>query len=88
MVLAVALCVAADWPQFRGPGRDGVAPDVQLPAAWPKELEKRWDVPLGEGFSSPAVAGGRVFVGVRDTRHPHCWESETVENLNDQNTCR
>ncbi len=52
---------ANEWPQFRGPKRDGEAPGVMLPSAWPKTLKVRWEVRLGEGFSSPAVAGGRVF---------------------------
>jgi len=63
LVLASAgLGRAADWPQYRGPGRDGVAPEVRLPDAWPKKLQERWRIRLGEGFSSPAVAGGRAFV--------------------------
>jgi outer membrane protein assembly factor BamB len=67
MAAAPALS-AADWPQFRGPTRDGVAPDVRLPATWPKELTKRWEAPLGEGFGSPAVAQGRVFVLAQEGR--------------------
>jgi len=56
------LCTGADWPRYRGPNGDGIAPDVKLPAVWPKSLKPRWAVSLGEGFSSPAVAKGRVFV--------------------------
>jgi len=67
-VLAVAAALvgltapAGDWPQFRGPNRDGAAPGAKLPEVWPKELRVRWRAPLGEGFSSPAVAAGKVFV--------------------------
>jgi hypothetical protein len=51
---------AADWPQYRGPGRDGQAPGVTLPKAWPKKLKTRWKIRLGGGFSSPAVATGTI----------------------------
>lgn len=55
----------ADWPQWRGPGRDGVAPGVTLPAEWPESLKTIWKVEVGEGYSSPAVVDGRVFLLVR-----------------------
>ena len=40
LILSLALTLApalpaADWPQWRGPNRDGHAPDAQLPAKWP-----------------------------------------------------
>src|SRR5215813_356106 len=56
---------AADWPQWRGPGRDGLAPGFQAPAHWPAALTKVWSVEVGPGHSGPAVAGGRVFVLTR-----------------------
>jgi outer membrane protein assembly factor BamB len=52
---------SAEWPQWRGPNRDGVAVGVAAPAAWPKELKERWRVTVGVGHSSPVVAGGRVY---------------------------
>jgi len=51
-----------DWPQWRGPARTGVLPEADAPAAWPETLKKGWSVPVGEGYSSPVVAAGRVFV--------------------------
>ncbi len=58
---------AEDWPQWRGPSRDGVVPAANAPAAWPEALRLVWRVEVGEGYSSPVVAGGRVFVhGRRD----------------------
>jgi len=53
---------AADWPQWRGPGRDGLAPGVALPEKLPAQLPKAWEVEVGEGHSSPVVAGDRVIV--------------------------
>jgi outer membrane protein assembly factor BamB len=50
----------ADWPQWLGPNRDGTAP--ARVAAWKGDLPVLWRVPVGEGNSSPVVAGGLVFV--------------------------
>jgi outer membrane protein assembly factor BamB len=53
---------AADWPQFRGPHRDGVAREGGLLKAWPAGGPRRlWKVPVGDGFSGMVVAGGRLF---------------------------
>lgn len=60
----VAALASADWPQWRGPNRDGSV-DVALPAQWPEALKKRWDVPVGAGHASPVVSGNRVVVIAR-----------------------
>jgi hypothetical protein len=61
--LTAGTVVAADWPQFMGPTADGIAPDTEktmqaFPAGGPKVL---WSVPAGDGFSSPAIVGGKVY---------------------------
>ena len=54
---------AADWPQWRGPGANGVAPDAALPTRWTASDNIAWKVPIaGAGVSTPIVAGDRVFV--------------------------
>src|SRR5205807_5480920 len=54
---------AADWPQFRGPGGLGVAPDKNLPVAWSDSTNLLWKTSLpGPGSSSPIVVGARIFV--------------------------
>jgi outer membrane protein assembly factor BamB len=55
----------ADWPQWRGPNRDGVATGSELPAQLPAALHKLWKVEVGEGQSSPIVVGQRVFILAR-----------------------
>jgi len=57
--------LASDWPQWRGPGRDGAARGFRAPAAWPAELSQKWKVTVGEGHASPVVAGERVFLFAR-----------------------
>lgn len=55
----------ADWPQWRGPTRDGVV-GAALPARWPEALTKRWEIPVGAGHASPVVSGNRVVVIARE----------------------
>ena len=56
---------AGDWPQWRGPNRDGTAPGAELPAVLPATLHQLWKVYVGGGQSSPIVVGDRVFVHAR-----------------------
>ncbi|MEN9575340.1 MAG: hypothetical protein RL514_3195 [Verrucomicrobiota bacterium] len=54
---------AADWPQWRGPLRNGhVAAGEKLLTSLPTEPKVLWRAKAGEGFASPVVAGGQVFV--------------------------
>ncbi len=52
---------AQDWPQWRGPNRDGSIEGAALPASWPERLVRQWAVVVGEGHSSPVAADGRVY---------------------------
>jgi outer membrane protein assembly factor BamB len=55
--------VAGDWPQWRGPGRDARSPETGLLAQWPETGPPLlWrSAGFGAGYSSLAVAGGRIF---------------------------
>ncbi|MDX2150683.1 MAG: PQQ-binding-like beta-propeller repeat protein [Bryobacteraceae bacterium] len=66
ILLAAAPLFAADWPQWRGPNRDGAVPAFQAPAAWPKELKLEWKAAAGEGYSAPVASGTRLFLHERD----------------------
>jgi outer membrane protein assembly factor BamB len=60
---------AADWPQWRGPNRDGIALDTGLLKEWPKEGPLlAWKATgIGGGYSTPSVAAGRVYgAGYKD----------------------
>ncbi|QOV91630.1 outer membrane protein assembly factor BamB family protein [Humisphaera borealis] len=57
-----ASAFAADWPQWRGPNRDGYAvTETKLPDKLPANLPVVWKSPIGFGLDSPVVAGGKVF---------------------------
>jgi outer membrane protein assembly factor BamB len=67
-VVAAALAMplsAADWPQWRGPGRDGRVVGLAPRASWPEALKPAWKVTVGEGHASPVVASGRIYVFAR-----------------------
>lgn len=68
-----------DWPQWRGPQRDGIAPGDGLLAEWPdRGLPVLWRQKAGPGVSSLAVAGGRVFTLFQDGPNEVviCWDAE------------
>jgi outer membrane protein assembly factor BamB len=56
---------ARQWSEWRGPTRNGIVPAALVPAAWPEKPSLKWKQEVGEGYSSPVVAGGRVFVHSR-----------------------
>ena len=54
---------AVDWPQWRGPTRDGVLPAKGLALTQlPDQPRVLWKIKSGEGLSSPVVADGTVFL--------------------------
>jgi outer membrane protein assembly factor BamB len=61
---AATLTYAADWPQWRGPNRDGISKETGLLQEWPKDGPKLlWQVrDIGSGYSTPAVVGDRLYV--------------------------
>ena len=56
----------ADWPQWRGPNRDGYVSDAAVPQAWPKTLKEEWKVIVGLGHASPVFANGKIYVFSRE----------------------
>ena len=65
LLLAPAL-LAADWPQWLGPHRDGASSEKVVP--WQGPLKVVWRQPVGEGHSSPVVADGRVYLHVKTAK--------------------
>jgi outer membrane protein assembly factor BamB len=64
LTFALTIAAAADWPQWRGPSRDGISKDTGLLKEWPKEGPAlRWKAThIGPGYSSPVVVDGKVFL--------------------------
>jgi outer membrane protein assembly factor BamB len=76
---------SADWPQFRGPHRDGVSQETGLLKSWPKEGPKLlWTyTDAGVGYSGPAVVGERLYLmGARgDTEFVFALGVKTAKEL-------
>lgn len=55
---------ANDWPQWRGPQRNGVSREKGLLTAWPKEGPRTaWKLnDVGSGYSTPSIAGNRLYL--------------------------
>jgi hypothetical protein len=66
-ILCLSICTlawGADWPQWRGLNRDGISPETGLLDTWSKDGPPLlWKIQgLGEGYSSAAISGGRLFI--------------------------
>ena len=59
---AIVVTAASDWPEWRGPSRDGRSSETNLPAKWsPKGENLAWRIPIGSR-SSPVVFGNRLYL--------------------------
>jgi outer membrane protein assembly factor BamB len=81
--VVVGQALAGDWPQWRGPARDGKSPDFKAPAGWPKDLNKKWSLKVGAGDSGPVVVGDKLFVFARqgDDEVTLCLDAATNKEL-------
>ena len=62
VVLGDAAVHAADWPQWRGPNRNGISTETGWTAKWSEQPPKvAWRAEVGAGYPAVAVVGGRVF---------------------------
>jgi outer membrane protein assembly factor BamB len=57
--------LAQDWPQWRGPNRDGKAVGFTAPQAWPTALAEEWKTEVGLGDATPALVGDKLYVFAR-----------------------
>jgi len=82
---------ADDWPQWGGPKRDlvwretGIVKELPAGRGPQKLLPRVWSMPIGDGYSGPAVADGRVFITDRQkrkgTERVLCFDAETGKSL-------
>ena len=75
---------AGDWPQWRGPERNGISQETGWLAQWPAEGPKKlWEGSVGVGYSSVSVSQGRLFTmgNVQDMDAISCFDAETGKPL-------
>jgi outer membrane protein assembly factor BamB len=72
-----------EWPQWRGPNRDGVWAETGIVDAFDApDIRIKWRAPISAGYSSPTVAAGRVYVTDRvaepnEIERVHCFDWQT-----------
>ncbi|MBK5294882.1 MAG: PQQ-binding-like beta-propeller repeat protein, partial [Acidobacteriia bacterium] len=85
LALLSSLAIAADWPQWRGPGRDGISAETGLLKSWPSGGPKQvWKTQgLGEGYSTVSISQGRIFTqGQRgDTQYIMSFDAASGKKL-------
>jgi len=84
LILTITVTVVgADWPQWRGPNRDGVWRETGIGQSFETEqLPVRWRVKISSGYNSPVVANGRVYVmdyvtTPQSAERVHCFDALT-----------
>lgn len=86
IVMGILFCflstisLAADWPQWLGPNRDGISSETGWSSSWPGDGPKEvWRLSVGTGYSSMAVSDGRVYtMGNADkTDTVYCLNADT-----------
>lgn len=65
LLAALGAVALAQWPQWRGPSRDGSIPAPAAPRPWPPQLTRLWEREVGQGYSGPIVDQQTVFVHSR-----------------------
>ena len=63
LCLIASLATAADWPQWRGPDRNGISAETGLLQEWPESGPKLlWQAEVGDGYGAVAVVGDRFYI--------------------------
>jgi outer membrane protein assembly factor BamB len=76
--------VAADWPNWRGPNRNGVSHETGWSATWPADGPRLlWKASIGTGFASMAVSNGRVYAmgNINDNDILYCFDAGTGNEI-------
>jgi outer membrane protein assembly factor BamB len=63
-VLLSLAAYAGDWPQWRGPQRNGISAETGLLKEWPKAGPRLvWQAKdIGDGYATPSVVGNRIYI--------------------------
>jgi outer membrane protein assembly factor BamB len=82
-LMGAASAHARDWPQWRGTNRDGKVTGFKAHETWPKELQQKWKVPVGDGVATPALVGDKLYVFTRQEGKEilRCLSAATGEEL-------
>jgi outer membrane protein assembly factor BamB len=87
MFCVILICAsslfAQDWPQWRGPNRDGRVMGFEAPRKWPNELTQKWKKTVGSGDATPALVGDKLYVFARqgDEEVTLCLDADSGDQI-------
>ena len=85
LLLLAGSVLGNDWPQFRGPNRDGISKETGLLKTWPNSGPKLlWTSDkAGVGYSGPAVVGDRFYImgGDKEKEYLHAHDVKTGSRI-------
>ncbi len=83
MLIGASCLFAEDWPQWRGPNRDDKVKGFVAPQAWPEQFTRKWKVTVGQGDSTPALVGDKLYVFARQGEEEVllCLDAESGKEL-------
>ncbi|MDA1142371.1 MAG: PQQ-like beta-propeller repeat protein [Planctomycetota bacterium] len=86
-VISASTTFADEWPQWRGPNRDGVWNEKGIVQKFAgPEITVKWRAPISSGYSGPTVADGKVYVSDRiiepkQQERVHCFDWKTGNKI-------
>jgi hypothetical protein len=87
-LVCFSFCSAGDWPDWRGPNRDGISTETGWIAPWPAQGPPiLWRKDLGNGYSAATIVGDKLFtmgnhrINRRETDFVYCLNPETGEEI-------
>ncbi|MGI8966758.1 MAG: PQQ-binding-like beta-propeller repeat protein, partial [Limisphaerales bacterium] len=75
---------AEDWPQWRGPNRDGISQEKDWLVQWSTEGPKQiWKAAVGIGYSSMSVSQGKLYTmgNIEETDHIFCLDTNSGKEI-------
>lgn len=87
LLINASILFAGDWPQWRGPNRDGKVSGFTAPEKWPTNLVQKWTTTIGNGDTSPVLVGEKLYAfGRKDADEVvQCLDSATGKALWERN---
>ncbi|MDA1141836.1 MAG: PQQ-binding-like beta-propeller repeat protein [Planctomycetota bacterium] len=87
-LFCLSICFAGDWPDWRGPNRDGVSTETGWLAPWPPQGPPiLWRQSLGNGYTTVTIVGDKLFtmgnqrINGSETDLVYCLNPETGEEI-------
>ena len=72
--LVISSAAAENWPQWRGPGLNGISDELNLPVRWTRDENVAWKLPLPSwSGATPIIWGNRIFLNVAEKEDLSLW---------------